>query len=139
MIQKTNGCRIAMAIFLCFIGISVPAGAAEFDGSVPLFCAFSRAMVCDPQGFCELIFPEEMGLPPLVKIDLKNKLVSGGEEGKIRTTEINSFQRVAGQLILQGYEARSWTVIIGEKTGKMTLAVAGEDAGFVLFGTCMAP
>jgi hypothetical protein len=38
-----------------------------------------------------------------------------------------------------GRELRAWSVVIGEKTGKMTLALAGEDDGFVLFGTCMVP
>ncbi len=138
MIQKMNG-LIAIAIFLCFIGIPGPVRAAEFDGSTPFFCAFNRAMECQPMSFCEPVFPEEVGLPALIKIDLKNKTVSGGQEGKIRTTEIKNLHRADGQLILQGYEARSWTLIIGEKTGRMTLAVAGEEDGFVLFGTCMAP
>jgi hypothetical protein len=136
-----NGSLMVAVFFLCFFGVSVPAGAAEadFDGSTPLFCAFNRAMECQPAGFCELVFPEEVGLPPLVKIDFKNKKVNATEEGKTRTTEIKNFYRADGQLILQGYEARSWTLIIGEKTGRMTLAVAGEDGGFILFGSCMAP
>jgi len=139
MIQKMNGCLIVTGIFLCFCGFFAPAGAAEFDGSTPLFCAFSKAMECQPKSVCEQVFPEEVGLPTFVKIDFKNKLVSATEEGKTRTTEIKTVHRADGQLILQGYEARSWTVIIGEKTGRMTLAVAGEDDGFVLFGSCMVP
>jgi hypothetical protein len=139
MIQKMNGSLIVTVFFLCFLGVAVPAGAAEFDGSTPLFCAFSKAMECQPTGSCELVFPEEVGLPPLVKIDFKNKMVKATEEGKTRTTAIKNFYRADGQLILQGYEARSWSLIIGEKTGRMSLAIAGEDDGFILFGSCMAP
>jgi hypothetical protein len=79
------------------------------------------------------------GVPGIVRIDFKNKLVSATQEGKTRTTEIKSLHRADGQLIRQGYEARSWSLVIGEKTGRMILAVAGEDDGFVLFGTGMAP
>ena len=136
---KINDCLIVTVFFLCFLGVSVPAGAAEFDGSTTLFCAFSKAMQCQPTSFCELVFPEEVGLPTLIKIDFKNKRVTAAQVGEDRTTEIKAMQRADGQLILQGYEARSWSLVIGEKTGRMSLAVAGEDDGFVLFGTCMVP
>jgi hypothetical protein len=139
MIQKMNGSLIVTVFFLCFLGVAVPAGAAEFDGSTPLFCAFSKAMECQPTGSCEMVFPEDVGLPTLIKVDFNKKLVTAAQEGKDRTTEIKSFYRADGQLILQGYEARSWSLIIGEKTGRMSLAIAGEDDGFILFGSCMAP
>lgn len=139
MIQKMNGCLIATVFFLCFLGGFAPAGAAEFDGSMPLLCAFTKAMECDPQGGCEQVLPEEVGLSTFVKIDFQKKIVSMPEPGSTRTTEIKSFERVDGKLILMGRELRAWSVVIGEKTGKMTLAVAGEDDGFVLFGTCMVP
>jgi hypothetical protein len=139
MIQKMNGCFIVTIFFLCFLWVSPPAGAAEFDGSMPLLCAFTKAMQCDPQGGCEQVLPEEVGLSTFVKIDFQKKIVTMPEPGNTRTTEIKSFERVDGKLILMGRELRAWSVVIGEKTGKMTLALAGEDDGFVLFGTCMVP
>jgi hypothetical protein len=30
-------------------------------------------------------------------------------------------------------------MVISENTGRMTLAVSGDDEAFVLFGACMAP
>ena len=139
MIQKMNTCLIVTGFFLCYLGVFAPAGAAEFDGSTPLLCAFTRAVECDPKGGCEQVLPEEVGLSTFVKIDFQKKIVSLPESGSTRTTEIKSFERVDGKLILMGSEVRAWSVTIGEKTGKMTLAVAGEDDGFVLFGSCMAP
>ena len=106
----------------------------------PRFSApFPRRWSVNRKSACEQVFPEEVGLPTFVRIDFKSKLVSATQEGKTRTTEIKSLYQADGQLILQGYEARSWSLVIGEETGRMTLAVAGEDDGFVLFGTCMVP
>jgi hypothetical protein len=139
MIQKMNGFLIATVFFLCFLGVSAPAGAADFDGSTPILCAFTKAMECDPKGGCEQVLPEEVGLSTFVKIDFQKKIVSMPEPGSTRTTEIKSFERVDGKLILMGSEVRAWSVVIGEKTGKMTLAMAGEEDGFVLFGSCMIP
>ena len=128
---------------LLFLGaISFSAQAADIDGSTPIFCAFTKAMQCHHQQGCDQVSPEDVNLPTFVKVDFKNKLVSAiseTPEGKTRTTEIKSFQRVDGQLVLQGHEARAWSVIIGEKTGKVTLALASEEDGFLLFGTCIVP
>ena len=96
-------------------------------------------MECEQKGSCEQVFPGDVGLPTSVKIDLKKNFVLGTIGGKTRTTEVKSFERRDGKMILQGYEDLSWSLIIGEKTGKMTLSVSGEEDGFVLFGNCMAP
>lgn len=139
MIQKMNSLPIAIILSLSVMGVFAPAGAADFDGSAPLFCAFSKAEECQPKSACEQVLPEEVGLPTFFRIDFKNKLISATQEGKTRTTEIKSLYQADGKLILQGYEARSWSLVIGAETGRMALAVAGEDDGFVLFGTCMVP
>jgi len=119
-----------------------PARAADFDGSTPVLCAITKMLECQKKSGCEQVFPEEVGLPPFAKIDFQNRVISttgATEDGKTRTTEIKSIQRDRGHLILQGFEIRAWSVTIGEKSGKMTMAVAGEEDGFVLFGTCVVP
>lgn len=41
------------------------------------------------------------------------------------------------RMSLQGTDGEhSWSMLISEKTGSMTLAVAGEEVGFVVFGAC---
>lgn len=142
MILKAGINKLSIILLLCFSGIPFPARAADFDGSTPVFCAITRMLECQKKSGCEQVFPEEAGLPTFLKIDFKNRVVSGistTEDGKPRTTEIKSIQRDKGHLILQGFEIRAWSVTIGEKTGKMTMAVAGEEDGFVLFGTCVVP
>jgi len=124
---------------LLFVGLSIPAQAAEIDGSAPIFCAFTRAVQCHHAVGCDLVTPEEILLPTFVKVDLQKKIVTMPEAGSTRTTEIKNSFRADGKLILQGHEGRAWSVIINEKTGQMTLALASEEDGFVLFGSCMVP
>ena len=43
----------------------------------------------------------------------------------------------AGKLILQGIEAdRGWTAAVSPETGRVVVAVAGEDVSFSLFAAC---
>ena len=119
--------------------LSLPVQAAEVDGSAPAFCAFTRAVECRYQVGCDQIMPEDVLLPTFIKIDFAKKVISMPQFGSNRTTEIKSFMRVDGKLILQGHEVRAWSLIINEKTAQMTLAVASEEDGFILFGNCMVP
>ncbi len=126
-------------IMLLLIGGSLSARAADFDGSSPIYCAFTKILECQGQKGCDYVFPEEVFLPTFVRIELQKNLISAARAGETLTTEIKHLQRQDGYIILQGIERRAWSLIIEEKSGKMTLAVAGQDDGFVVFGSCMAP
>ena len=142
MVGKIGIRKVSMILLLCFSGMPFPARAADFDGSTPVLCAITKMLECQKKSGCEQVLPEEVGLPPFAKIDFQNRVISttgATEDGKTRTTEIKSIQRDRGHLILQGFEIRAWSVTIGENIGKMTMAVAGEEDGFVLFGTCVVP
>ena len=62
----------------------------------------------------------------------------GGEE---QTTAIQNILAPAdGRTILQGAEnGRGWTMTIDPTTGDMSVAIAGDDIGFILFGVCTVP
>jgi hypothetical protein len=128
-----------IVVLLLWGWLTIPAQAADIDGSKPVFCAFSRAVECDQRVGCDQVLPEEVLLPTFIKIDFQKKIVSMPEADSTRTTPIMSFVRADGKLILQGHEVRAWSLIINEKTAQMTLAVASEEDGFILFGSCMAP
>jgi hypothetical protein len=128
-----------IVILLLWVWLSLPAQAAEIDGSTPVFCAFSRAVECQYRVGCDQVTPEDVNLPTFVKIDFQKKIVSMPQAGSTRTTEIKTITRADGKLILQGHEVRAWSLVINEKTAQMTLAVASEDDGFILFGSCMVP
>ncbi len=131
--------KMSIIAFLFWGFLSFPAQGADIDGSTPVFCAFSRAMECHFRMGCQPVMPEDVLLPNFVKIDFQKKIISMPEAGATRTTEIKSFLRTEGKIILQGHEVRAWSVIIHEKTAQFTLAVASEEDGFMLFGNCMAP
>ena len=104
-----------------------------------MLCAFTRAVECHYRVGCDQVTPEDVLLPAFVKVDFQKKIVTMPEAGSTRTTEIKSFLRADGKIILQGHEVRAWSVIINEKTAQMTLAVASDEDGFILFGECMVP
>ncbi|HSR10282.1 MAG TPA: hypothetical protein VLS90_02475 [Thermodesulfobacteriota bacterium] len=125
-------------IMAFLLGGTLSAGAADFDGSTPVYCAFNRVLECQGKKGCESVTPEEVSLPGLVRIDFQKNTITATRGAETVNTEIKNLQRREGILVLQGIEKRAWTVMISEKTGNLTLAVAGEDDGFMVFGTCMA-
>lgn len=132
--------RLIFVLLLLAIGGSLPVRAADLDGSAPIYCAFTRSLECQAKTGCDTVLPEEVSLPSFIRIDFQKNIVTSMEEGeKSLTTQIKSFQRQDANLTLQGAEKRAWSLVIARKTGKMTLAVAGEDDGFVVFGSCVAP
>jgi hypothetical protein len=71
-------------------------------------------------------------------VNFATQQLSGVAEGEKRATAIKNRQQLDGMLILQGTEnGRGWSMAINEKSGEMTLAVAGDQVGFVVFGACM--
>ncbi len=131
--------RRILFILLFVIGTALPARAADFDGSAPIYCAFTKILECQGKKGCDYAFPDEIFLPAFVRIEFQKNLISATRGDETLTTPIRHLQRQGGYLILQGIEQRAWSLMIAEKTGTLTLAVAGEDDGFVVFGSCMAP
>ncbi len=131
--------KVFLAVLLLG-GSSLSVQAAGFDGSAPtIYCAFHKVLECEGKKGCESVSPEEVFLPPFIRIEFQKNAISAMQGEKTMTTEIKNLQRKDGNIILQGMEKRAWSLTIAEKTGKLTLAVAGEEDGFVVFGTCMAP
>ena len=125
----------------CFYIITNAAEAAEFDGSRTLICALIEINECAAGGDCQRVTAEDINIPQFFTVDVKAKKVYGtNPDGTVRSTDIERMEHVNGRLILQGgEEGKGWTLAIDEETGKMSLAVAGEEAGFVIFGACIAP
>ena len=138
-----------------FMGIAVaaallaaaPAFAEGLDGSRPLLCALSSVFQCEAKDACSAVTLESVALPPFLKVDFAAKTVTqAGQNAGKKEGEIASFDRVGGRLILQGADGGpkaerrglGWTASIAQDTGKMVLSVAAVDAGFVIFGACLA-
>ena len=136
--------RINEILLFMILGLAVSsaAAAADFDGSRNLLCVATDATQCEGAGDCGRVAVEEINLPRFVNVEFKQKRLRGtmlgGEE---HTTAIQNVQTPAdGRTILQGAEnGRGWSMTIDPITGDMSVAIAGDDIGFILFGVCTVP
>ncbi len=129
---------IAMSLGLSFCVASYSLVAADFDGSKPLLCATIEAIECGPGDECLEGTAEGINAPQFFRIHFNEKTLSATKEnGEDQSTGIRTMERVDGMLVMQGIEAgRAWSLVISEYTGKMSVSVAGDREGFVLFGVC---
>jgi hypothetical protein len=118
------------------LATAVTAGAAPpYDGSKPLQCAINTVMVCSDPSVCVRGNASTVNLPPVLNVDVGQKLVSGAATG--RTIKITSVEREGGRLLLSGTESGgSWNLAVVEDSGAMSSVVLVRDGGFLMFGTC---
>ena len=126
---------------LCIIVTPFSIAAADFDGSKPLLCATIETFECGSGIECQRGTSQSINLPQFLKIDFKDKKISGTREsGEVLTTEIENMERGDGKLVLQGTQNnKGWSMLINEATGKMTITVSDDQVGFVVFGACTTP
>ena len=109
---------------------------AAYDGSKPLVCAIADVFDCDVQLECYRVSANSVNLPDIFRMDLQNKEISGAD----RSTKIQHVAHEGGRVILHGTSenGRGWSVSLSESTGRFTGAVAADDFGFLIFGSCIA-
>jgi len=127
--------------FLCLILTPLSIAAADFDCSKPLLCATIETLECGSGIECQWGTAQSINLPQFLKIDFKEKKISGTREnGEMLTTEIENMERSDGKMVLQGTQnSKGWNMLINEATGKMTITVSDDQVGFVVFGACTTP
>jgi hypothetical protein len=134
---RSIGKCVALVVVLLVapLGISL---AGDFDGSKKLRCVPTDATECSGAGECKRVTVEEINIPRWIAVDFKKKKLSGTDsDGEDETTAIENVRVDEGQTILQGAEnGRAWSMVIDQMTGDMTVAIAGDETGFVLFGVC---
>ena len=126
-----------VAIFAC-VWNSLPANAADFDGSKPFTCSPTRVVVCEPDGNIEKDTAEDVNLPKAIVIDVAKKILQAkSSSGEMRETAIEKVRHENGTLILEGVQlGKAWHAVINEQTGKTTITGATEDTAFVVFAAC---
>jgi hypothetical protein len=108
------------------------------DGSAPMLCALSSVVECSRKGECERSSAEDAGVPPFVRINVQQRVLSSVDGA--RTSPIASVQRTNGYLMIQGMQnERVWGAVIEEQTGQMTATVGEHDGAIVMSGMCIAP
>ena len=130
-----------MVFVLLLICISpVHALAGDFDGSKNLLFATIQIFECEANAKCEQVTPEEINFAQFLKINFKKKEITGTRKnGDVITSKIENVVSNEGMLMLQGVEhGRAWSMVIKQATGNATMAAAGEQESFVVFGACIA-
>jgi hypothetical protein len=132
-----------IAGFLIALGATAPgfARAADFDGSRKLLCAPTDAVQCEGAGECVRAEVEDLNVPRFLTIDFKNKELKGAVKGAAddEATPIQNVEKLENQVVLQGIQnGRGWSIVIDAASGDLSLAIAGDDISFVLFGVCKA-
>ena len=129
--------RKFMMMLCCLSFVPSVWAAAPYDGSVPLFCAVLSIQECaNDSGECHLRRAAEVNIPPFVKIDVaQNLITSTGAES--RQAAGQRLENTDDRLIMQGGQGgRGWTITIATETGQMSASVVDAEVGFVIFGAC---
>ena len=115
------------------------ARAADFDGSRNLICASIETAGCVAGEKCLQGSAEMIGVPQFVKVNFKSNQIDAKRlNGEKITAKIITKTRDKGQMILQGVNNnRSWSLVISEKSGKMSLTASGDQVVYVVFGACI--
>ncbi len=130
--------RFVSTLFVAaFLSIAAQALAAEETSRI---CAFTRAVECTIYEGCMEWSLQEMNLPRFIKIDFGAKTIKSLDKSIQREdTKISTIEQLGGVTIMQGIEQRGWSMELENDDGALTLTASGEEHGFVIFGSCMAP
>ena len=111
---------------------------AALDTSKPLVCGATHVVECAAMGECTRGTPEAFNLPVLFRIDTPNKVAESARAGgEKRMSAIASVTETEGVTLLQGVDgAHAWSSRIDRSSGGMTVVLAAEGLGYVVFGTC---
>lgn len=123
-----------MLLALAFAGVAPAAALAEVDISKPLLCAVTEAVECGYESTCSYGPVEDLNIPAFIVVDAGAKALR--EYHGDRTTAVPTVIERNGQLVLQGFENRAFSVSISQETGRLSAAASQPDAGVVIFGIC---
>ena len=132
---------LAAAIFLMISLLPLVSAAGDFDGSKPLICAAIFSAECNARDQeCITGAPWMINIPVFMKVDFEAKQVTTTKQHETpRTSSISYVGKLGdGYTAIQGIDdAYAWSMLIAEETGSMTLSIAGEDTGYLVFGACL--
>jgi len=130
-----------LPVVLLALGLVAPGAArADLEAKGVMLCAMMEAVDCDPSGVCSSGLPRDVNLPGIVQLDFdKKKMTILDQARRGESTEMQNLTVRDGRIVVQGFQARAFSIQIGQKSGGLTAAVADEGRGFLVFGTCVRP
>ena len=141
MKYRINGINTAVLVCIMMFASGAAIAKDKFDGSSNLICATIDVVACASGTNCTRGQARKFDLPEFMTIDFKKKIIhvtyDGGSteaESPIRNSEMSETQ-----LVLQGVEnGHGWSMTIHQDTGRMSIAVIGDEMSFAMFGVCKA-
>ncbi len=125
------------ALWLLAAAVVAASAAPPYDGTKPMQCAIQTSMICSDPSVCVRGTADTVGLPPVLNVDVGQRLISGAATG--RTIKIAWVSRDGGRLLIGGTElGGGWTMAVAEDSGAMSSAVIVRSGGFLVFGSCTA-
>lgn len=114
------------------------ARADDVTGAEKLLCSAVVAGACCDDGQCAGGTAQELNIPQFLEVDLVHKRISTTKaSGMNRGSTFDNVKRVEGKIVLQGVEnLRAYSIVIDEKTGSMSAAVAAELCSVTAYGSC---
>jgi len=128
--------RIALAAMTVLL--SAEALADDLTGKDRFLCSAQTATACSEDGQCFTGTVYELNMPQFVEVDLKTKRVTTTQaSGLNRATDLKSVLRQDDTIALQGSEyGKTFSFVISETTGYLTVAVATDGWTMSVFGSC---
>ena len=131
--------RVQAGILAFSMTCSTAALAGDFDGSKDLICATLRTVECGTTDACLVGTATDVNVPQFFSLRFSEKSIQATRpDGSELDTKFGDTIQNGGRLIIQGEEGgRGWSASISEETGKIVVAVAGDDVAFSFFGACI--
>ena len=126
---------VGLIVALVVGGVALADDVTEAD---KLLCYVGTATLCLADGECVTVPAWTINIPEFVEVDLEAKVIRTTEANhEKRQTSIAHVQRSSGLIMLHAtQEDRALSVLIEERSGMVTMAVAGDGLGVVGFGAC---
>ena len=141
MKNRINRLSIAVLAFAMLFASGVANAKGTYDGKSNLICAAFNVMACVDGMNCAKGEARDFEMPEFIMVDVKKKVVHATYESETKKAEspIKNMEVNGSQLILQGVEnAHGWSMAVHSDTGRMSLAVVGEQLSYSIFGACKA-
>ena len=128
-----------MAGLLTLSMAATGAYADTFDGSSPLLCAATQTVSCDSVVDCIKGPADAVNLPVFMKFDAEKKeVITAKESEDPRTSKILQVDNQESALVFVGIDpAGAWGASIDKTTGDLTLSIAVDGTGYLVFGSCI--
>jgi hypothetical protein len=141
--------RIASVLMIGYalLGWVSPVAAGGLETSKSLLCQSDEAREYHAGGQTQPFNPESVGLPNKFVVDFKQGIVRSTADSYVnRRSRIQKIAHVENKIILLGADGGiegvddgvGWAAAISRDTGRFTISAAGQGAGYIVFGVCIA-